>query len=296
MATAPNEQRFLVKHRTSFLVAGVLLLLPPLAPILQIATGDTDFCGTWCPRMFLVWRSGMSAQSYFWLVLRTFAGVLLLFAIAVSTLFLGRHWCSHLCPIGGATELGSRIVPRFLRIKLSAVPAPPVRYGYMAVYFLTPLLGLGSLCCSYCNFAVVPRMFGALFLNSADIAYFMRTAGLINLALIVVLGFLAAGGRGYCNFLCPVGALDALVNSLGARFFRRVRVDSSACTGCTECVEVCPVWAIDIKNTAQEDVAMIDQLSCLPCGQCEVACPEGAIGYREETRRESSPQPLRKAS
>jgi ferredoxin-type protein NapH len=170
-------------------------------------------------------------------------------------------------------ELGSRLVPRKLRIDFSGVPSAPVRYGYLAVYVLAPAVGLGSLCCNYCNFAAVPRLFGAAF-TGADLAYFTRAAGLVNLALVVVLGFLAKGGRAYCNLLCPVGALDALANRLGARFGRRVRVDAARCDGCGACAKVCPTWAI-----AEEGKARIDPLACLPCRDCEAVCPKDAISF-----------------
>ena len=129
--------------------------------------------------MFFTWRQGMSGHEFLLGMLRSLYGVLLVLAILVSTLFLGRWWCSHLCPIGGATELGSRLIPQRLKIPYASVPAAPVRYGYLAVYLLAPALGIGSLCCSYCNFAAVPRLFGAMF-NPADLAYYLRAAGLIN--------------------------------------------------------------------------------------------------------------------
>ena len=48
---------FWQRHRTSILIASVVLFLPPLAALFQL-TADTDFCGSWCPRMFLAWRRG----------------------------------------------------------------------------------------------------------------------------------------------------------------------------------------------------------------------------------------------
>ena len=154
--------------------------------------------------------------------------------------------------------------------------APIVAVGavvYLAVYLLAPALGIGSLCCNYCNFAAVPRLFGAAF-TGADLAYFMRTAGLINLGLVVALGFLAKGGRAYCNLLCPIGALDSLANRLGVRFGKRVAVEASRCDDCGACAKVCPMWAIEIGETAR-----IDPLACLPCRECEPVCPTGAIAY-----------------
>lgn len=273
MQTNGVKQGFFTRYRTLVLFAGLLLFLPPLAFVFQVTTGDDGFCGSWCPRMFFSWRQGISGHQFLMGFLRSFMGVALVVGALTFTFFAGRYWCSHLCPIGGTTELGSHLIPKFLKIDFSAIPAAPVRYGYLAVYLIAPALGIGALCCNYCNFATVPRLFGAAFVQ-ADMAYFYRAYGLINLGLIVGLGFLARGGRAYCNFFCPVGALDALSNRLGATIGKRVTVSLKQCNGCSVCRDVCPTWAIGMK----EKKAVIDQLSCFPCGKCEKACPQGAIG------------------
>jgi ferredoxin len=248
------------------------LFLPPLSALFQ-ATADSNFCGSWCPRMFFTWRSGMTLSEFLTGFLRSYMGVALVLGMVVSTFLLGRYWCSHLCPIGGTMELGSRIVPKRFQFDFSGIPASPFRYGYLAVYLAASAVGIGSLCCNYCNFATVPRLYGAVFQRS-DAVYFLRTAGLINLGLVVVLGFLAKGGRAYCNLLCPVGALDALANRLGTRFGKKMHVASSKCDSCGACVRVCPTWSIEMK-----DRATIDPLSCMPCRECEKVCPKEAIRY-----------------
>lgn len=267
-----TKQSVLVRYRFLIMVAALILFLPPLSFLFQF-TQDSNFCGTWCPRMFFTWRKGMTGGQYLMGFMRSYMGVALVAGVLATTLFFGRYWCSHLCPIGGTTEAGSRLVPRFIKINFSKVPAAPFRYGYLAVYFIAPLIGLGSLCCNYCNFATIPRLCGAAF-TKADMAYFLRTAGLINLGLIVFLGFLSRGGRGYCNLLCPIGALDALSNRIGLRFGKRMKVDAGKCNGCGTCGEVCPTWSIDVKDTAE-----IDHLSCMPCRLCEKNCSMEAISY-----------------
>jgi ferredoxin-type protein NapH len=186
---------------------------------------------------------------------------------------LGRYWCSHICPVGGALELGSRVVPRRLRLDLSVIPAAPFRYGFLAVFLAVPALGLGSLCCNYCNFAALPRLAGAAF-SGADMAYFLRVQGVINLGLLLVLGFFAKGGRAYCNLLCPIGALDAIANRLGLASARRLRIEPEACIDCGKCLGECPTWAIEAHSKP-----VIDQLSCMPCGRCQLVCPTGAIRH-----------------
>ncbi len=272
-ADTNTNKSFLVRNRYWIMLFSILLFLPPLSFLFQF-TADSNFCGSWCPRMFFNWRKGMSGSEYIMGYLRSYMGVILVFGILGSTFFFGRYWCSHLCPIGGSMEGGSRILPKFLKINYSGIPASSFRYGYLAVYLIAPAIGLGTLCCNYCNFATVPRLAGAAF-SPADMAYFLRSAGLINLGLVVGLGFIARGGRAYCNLLCPIGAFDALSNRLGARFGRRMSVDGAKCNGCRTCAAVCPTWSIAVK----EKVAAINQLSCIPCGECQKACSKEAIRY-----------------
>jgi polyferredoxin len=263
-------------RRTLIMALSLVLFLPPLAVVFQASSADIDFCGSWCPRMFFAIRKGAGMGEIIGGFMRSYLGVALVLGILASTFFFGRYWCSHICPVGGAGELGGKLIPGKLKLDYSSIPAAPVRYGYLLVYLLAPLLGVGSLCCSYCNFAAVPRLFGAAFV-SADLDYFLRTFGIINLVLFLLLAVLARGGRAYCNFLCPVGALDALSSRLGQKAGKRVRVSAERCTACGSCRDVCPTWAISVESAAK-----VDQLSCFPCRRCEKVCQEGAIRYGKE--------------
>ena len=273
--TDQSREKKLFPRRTLYLLLGLVLFMPPLVLLFQLTSADESFCGTWCPRMFFIWREGSTFSSFMFGWLRNWAGVLMVFATIGVTFLFGRLWCSHRCPIGGILELGNRIVPNRLSIPFGAIPAVPVRYGYFAVYMIAPAIGLGSLACNYCNFAAVPRVIAAGVGSPADIVYFLRTAGMINLALLLLLGVFARGGRAYCNFLCPIGAIDGLVNRFSSRFGKRVRIDLHSCSNCGHCVPVCPTTAISQDEAGHR----IDQLSCLPCGKCQEVCDDQAISY-----------------
>jgi ferredoxin len=98
--------------------------------------------------------------------------------------------------------------------------------------------------------------------------------------LLVLLGFLAVGGRAYCNFLCPIGAVDAIFNWLGSKikFLKRIRIDKTKCINCDLCIKECPVWAIERK---ENNTTTINQISCMPCKICIEKCPEKAISFRK---------------
>ena len=50
-------------------------------------------------------------------------------------------------------------------------------------------------------------------------------------------------------------------------------VDADTCTGCTACVDSCPVSCIEMKD----DKAVIDADTCTDCGACVDTCPVGCI-------------------
>jgi len=50
-------------------------------------------------------------------------------------------------------------------------------------------------------------------------------------------------------------------------------VDKESCTGCENCVEICPPGAIALKD----DKACIAGDLCEECGFCAAECPTGAI-------------------
>jgi len=256
------------KIRYALLFAGILLFLPPLSLLPQIF-GETRFCGTWCMKMFLSLKPSSNVMA------ASFMGVSLVAAILASTFLFGRLWCARLCPVGGISELGSKLLPDKIKIDCSSIPAPAVRYGYFLVFLLAPLLGIGSLGCKICNFSIVPHFLSAPF-DDASLAFLCTTTGGLSLSFFAILGPWSKGGRGYCNFMCPVGALDSLSNAFGAWLgFRRFKVNKAACVGCGACRSNCPMWAITSGNGKIRQ----DQFSCISCGKCRDECPGGAIRY-----------------
>ncbi|MBU2499225.1 MAG: 4Fe-4S binding protein, partial [Proteobacteria bacterium] len=59
---------------------------------------------------------------------------------------------------------------------------------------------------------------------------------------------------------------------LMATYFIR-KTDEDLCSGCGECLEICPVDAVKLED----DVAKVDQEWCIGCGVCDTVCPSGAI-------------------
>ena len=65
---------------------------------------------------------------------------------------------------------------------------------------------------------------------------------------------------------CPAGACKALKSAY--------QIDAEDCIGCTACVTVCPVDAIDGERKEPHTIA---EDTCIACGACEPKCPVDAI-------------------
>jgi heterodisulfide reductase subunit A-like polyferredoxin len=58
-------------------------------------------------------------------------------------------------------------------------------------------------------------------------------------------------------------------------------VDSDICSGCGQCVSVCPFHAINLVPA--QKVARVNEVTCNGCGACSVTCPSKAIKHRNWT-------------
>jgi formate hydrogenlyase subunit 6/NADH:ubiquinone oxidoreductase subunit I len=67
-----------------------------------------------------------------------------------------------------------------------------------------------------------------------------------------------------------------------------VRNDLSKCTGCSACIPVCPVKALDFKSESRLDGSIhvqefrINLGKCFSCSACIDVCPEASLSYSKD--------------
>jgi polyferredoxin len=103
-----------------------------------------------------------------------------------------------------------------------------------------------------------------LLLNPADWAgnQFFWYKAVFVVGVIVFVSFI---DRGWCRYLCPIGAMYGPMNkiSLTDLEFRKER-----CIHCQKCIKACPMGINPKENKLDPE--------CIRCGRCEDSCPVGA--------------------
>jgi ferredoxin-type protein NapH len=272
------------KWRYFAMAGGFVLFVYPAALLVRAANAIEGSTGASnlhkiCFRMPFDWLFGGRLAIFDG---RLFLVLFLLGALGVAFLF-GPLFCGWLCPVGSSTELLSRPVPRRLKIDLSRKMNPAaLRYGFLASFALISVLGavapslnLAGICCRYCASSQLQNLVEGIFHPTA-LAYWHSGAILTLGAWLFVGGVFWKGGRGWCLYACPLGALSNLFHTAGVKLgFAAVRHDGGACSECSQCEDACPSWAITRRSTH----VSVNLHTCNACLECVKACPSGCFSY-----------------
>lgn len=278
----PKAYRKLTRHwllRFGFMGIGVLLLYAPFAYLTRLFLFVIDKphnadVHSICMRMPIQW---LMQPWMYGTMFETPTYLVAVIFLPVMALFLSPLFCGWMCPAGSMTEFLSRIVPPRFQIDLSGrFSAVPVRYGFTLGMMAVTFVG-GNACCSFCNFTHAQNLISAVFGDPFGLTYW-ASFSVVSFGLwFFVLGLFTRGGRGWCNLLCPAGALMGLFHFIGVKLGlgRSVQINRTLCSDCQLCKPNCPTWAIqgNAEGTA------INPHACNGCMDCVKICPTQAISY-----------------
>ncbi len=225
--------------------------------------------------------------------------------VLLLTALMGRVFCGYICPMGTTIDGCDRLLG-----PSSKGRSIPVRLFRIKYYVLTFVLGSSILGVSFLflgsPLSLITRFYGlliqpliALFGHTAlrviqpaaemlhlDTLVFtdlstprFATQFFILIFFILLFGLAKFSPRFWCRYICPSGALMALLSRRPV-FRRQV---SDACTNCGKCAGSCPMNAIDKKSP---DITLHGE--CLVCRECEKACPVNAISFTRGAARKDS--------
>jgi ferredoxin-type protein NapH len=263
--------------RVAFFFLGIALFYAPYALLVRLALSLTEShlvpdAHRVCLRMPFEWLLQP------WMYPKMLGEPLYLVPLILLPLvaFLaGPLFCGWLCPAGSLTELVGHAVPERFKLNLGGRINPaPIRYGVLLGMMVSPFLG-SYICCTFCNFAMMQNLVSAAHGDTIGLNSWASFTIVTFILWFFVLGVFIKGGRGWCNLICPAGALQGLLHALGSRFrfTRAIRIDKERCIGCGTCAKECPAWAISINGE-------VNLHTCNVCQNCQHVCQADAIKYK----------------
>ena len=188
---------------------------------------------------------------------------------------IGRGVCGYLCPFGLVQDLLHKI-PFVKKIETfkGDKALRKAKYLILLVFvillplFLVDIIGQGApyFCKLICPVGMMEGGIPLVLMNKSmrgAIGFLYAWKGLI-LILTILLSTVIY--RPFCKYICPLGAIYSLFNSVS---LFRYTLDHQKCIHCGRCKAVCEMQCDPVKNC--------NDLECIRCGKCKNACPVDAI-------------------
>lgn len=193
----------------------------------------------------------------------------------VSSLFVGRLWCSWACPAGALQEFSSPINNK---------PTPGGKVNWIKWAIWIPWIGgIAALAIRSGGYRAVDPFHNfetgvtlALPVDSGGPPWYMTDY--IIVALFLVLAVIL-GRRAACHTICwmaPFMILGRKIRNIFKWPALRLRAEPDKCTDCERCSRVC-LMSLDV-NQMVRDGSMEDD-ECILCGNCVDTCPKQVIRY-----------------
>ncbi len=238
------------------------------------------------------WFGWMAKIQFLPALLALNVGVVL--GLVALTLFMGRIYCSVICPLGVFQDVVSWLAGKTKKNRFSySKPLNWLRYTMLGLFIVTLVAGIGSIPALLAPYSAYGRMVSQLlspiylwgnnllahWAEQADSYAFYSTEIWIKggftlgvaVVTFVVLAVLAwKNGRTYCNTICPVGTVLGFLSRFS---WLKPVIDTNKCNSCGLCARNCKASCIDSKNHT------IDYSRCVVCLDCVNKCKKGAIKY-----------------
>ncbi|MEM6938790.1 MAG: 4Fe-4S binding protein [Pseudomonadota bacterium] len=237
-----------------------LASLTQFTPVrLSILAVTTCFVGWWGQGQLSIvtplatLRTALEGGSFVFLIYDSFSLVIWAFAIAGLVLWGRGLFCGWLCPFGALQEFASHL-GRLLKIRQITLPKVwEERLSWLKYGVLAALVGVVFLAPEYTDKAAEVEPF-----KTAITTFFVREWYYVLYAVFwLVLSMMLF--KGFCRFVCPLGALMAIGGALRTRSWIPRR---------TDCGSPCQLCKVKCRYGAIQKSGVVTYSECFQCLDC----------------------------
>ena len=192
--------------------------------------------------------------------------------IGVVTIFLiylmfgGRSFCSWICPYHWLAELGEKI-HQLLKKKKIIGNHPfdrKIRYYFYGLFLALALITGFTVFETINPVAIISR-----FIVYGPSLMLLWVAALLIFEILY-------SRRAWCRYFCPVGVSYQLIGLMSPL---RIKWDKESCSNCKRCQSVClaPLVLTDCVNKGKSEY--VNSSLCTRCGLCVDICDDKALSY-----------------
>jgi polyferredoxin len=191
------------------------------------------------------------------------AALFLLMAFLATSFLFRKAFCGWLCPIGTISEYlwraGKKIFKRNFKLpRWLDLPLRGLKYFLLGffVWAISTMSAVGIRDFMHSPYGLIADV------KMLNFFRHIGETGLIVLGIFVVASVFIQNF--WCRFLCPYGALLGLTSWLSPT---RIRRNTETCIDCAKCAKACPS-ALPVDKLVQ-----IRSVECTGCLECVAVCP-----------------------
>jgi len=188
--------------------------------------------------------------------------IVLFGAVVALGLVLSRFFCGWFCAFGALQGVFGWIGKKLFKRRFEV----PKKVDRVLRWIKYPLL-VGIIYFTWTTASLVIRPYDPLAAYghlSAGFSELWTEFGVGLTILILILVGSMFYDRVFCKYVCPLGAVNAILSRVP--LFRIKRVENT-CISCSKCDKVCPM------NVEVSTVQAVNSPECIACMECVTACP-----------------------
>jgi len=192
------------------------------------------------------------------------SNIVLLAAVLVLGVVLSRFFCGWICAFGALQGVFGWLGKKIFKRRFVVPPKADrvlrwIKYPLLVVIIYFTWTTGTLVIRPYDPVAAYGHLSAGLPAVWAEFA-----VGFVLLILTLVLSMLYE--RAFCKYVCPMGAINAI---LGRIPLFRIKRESKTCISCSKCDRVCPM------NVEVSTADTVSSPECIGCMECVTSCPTG---------------------